>query len=133
VPAVGRYAGYGDFASYRLAVKAVRWVGGFGAMDWVEADAYRAATVDPVLPRRHGIIAHMNADHADAGVLLCRRALGVEVESASFEHVDRFGCDYLAHTADGLATVRLAFPAPAASGDDVRRALVAMVHEARAS
>ena len=61
---------------YRLHVRAVRWVGGFGEMDWVDGDGYRAATVDPVLPARHGITAHMNDDHADAGVLLCSQALG---------------------------------------------------------
>ena len=54
----------------------IRWVGGFGEMDWVDADAYAGADVDPVLPHRHGIAAHMNDDHADAGVLLCEQALG---------------------------------------------------------
>ena len=40
-PAVAGYADYGDFACWRLAVSAIRWVGGFGRMDWIDADAYR--------------------------------------------------------------------------------------------
>lgn len=36
------YVDFGDFAFYRLRVSQVRWVGGFGAMDWVDAPAYAA-------------------------------------------------------------------------------------------
>jgi hypothetical protein len=50
VPGVAGYASYGDFACYRLRVRTVRWVGGFGEMDWVTSDGYRAATVDPCSP-----------------------------------------------------------------------------------
>lgn len=133
IPAVAGYAGYGDFQCYRMRVRAIRWVGGFGAMDWVDAERYRAGTVDPVLPHRHGIAQHMNDDHADAGVLLCEQALGTPVTSATFNHVDRYGCEYLAHVDGDLAIVRLAFSAPAASGDDVRRLVVELVRAARGS
>lgn len=131
VPAVAGYASYGDFRCFRLHVRAVRWVGGFGEMDWVDAERYRGGEVDPVLPHRHRIAAHMNDDHADAGVLLCARALGSDVASASMRHVDRYGCEYVAHTDDGLAIVRLSFSAIATSTDDVRRLVVELVQEAR--
>jgi putative heme iron utilization protein len=116
-----------------MRVRAIRWVGGFGEMDWVDADAYRAGQVDPVLPHRHGIAAHMNDDHADSGVLLCERALGTPVTSATFRHVDRFGCEYVAHLGGDLAIVRLGFSAPATSSEDVRRLVVELVQAARAS
>jgi heme oxygenase (biliverdin-IX-beta and delta-forming) len=133
VPAVAGYAGYGDFQCYRMAVRAIRWVGGFGEMDWVDAAAYRTGAVDPVLPHRHGIAAHMNDDHAEAGALLCEQALGVPVASATFRHVDRFGCEYVAHVGDELASVRLPFSAVATSSEDVRRLVVELVQAARAS
>ena len=72
-PAVAGYADYGDFSCWRLAVRSVRWVGGFGRMNWLDVEGYRTAIPDPVLAERHGVIEHMNADHADAGVLLCQR------------------------------------------------------------
>lgn len=133
IPAVAGYAGYGDFACYRLAVRAIRWVGGFGEMDWIDVDAYRIAVVDPVLPRRHGIAGHMNDDHADAGVLLCQQALAdrATVTTATMRHVDRFGCEYIARIGEDLAVVRLNFAEPAASLDDVRRLVVDLVREAR--
>jgi putative heme iron utilization protein len=133
VPAVAGYAGYGDFRCFRLAVRAIRWVGGFGEMDWVDVDAYAGADVDPVLPHRHAIAVHMNDDHAGAGVLLCAQALGAPVTSATMRHVDRYGCEYVA-TLDGdggLAIVRLGFSDPAASNEDVRRLVVELVHAAR--
>jgi hypothetical protein len=47
--------------------------------------------------------------------------------------VDRFGGDYEATAADGRAVVvRVPFPEPAGSTDDVRRYLVAAVRAARA-
>lgn len=37
------YVDFGDFAFYRMQVTQVRWVGGFGAMDWVDVAAYASA------------------------------------------------------------------------------------------
>lgn len=133
IPAVAGYAGYGDFRCYRMTTRAIRWVGGFGEMDWVDAEAYRSGAVDAVLPHRHGIAAHMNDDHAESGILLCERALGEPVTSATFRHVDRFGCEYVARLGDELATVRLPFSAVATSSEDVRRLVVELVQAARDS
>jgi putative heme iron utilization protein len=140
LPAVGGYANYGDFSCWRLDVGAIRWVGGFGRMDWVDPAAFRAGAFDPVLVRRRDVIEHMNADHADAGILLCQRALDTAsdgppatVTAASFDHVDRFGCDYTATTDRGTASIRLAFEHPATSVDEVRASVVALVRAARGS
>ena len=135
LPGVGYYAGFTDFACWRLAVTHVRWVGGFGRMSWVGADDYAAAAVDPVLPHAAGVIEHMNDDHADAGVLICARQSGRgDLTAARMVGVDRFGGDYDATAADGRpVVVRVPFPEPAASTEDVRRHLVAAVREARAA
>jgi putative heme iron utilization protein len=37
------YASFPDFDMWRLEVAHVRWVGGFGAMDWVSGDDYARA------------------------------------------------------------------------------------------
>ncbi|HVE94776.1 MAG TPA: pyridoxamine 5'-phosphate oxidase family protein [Acidimicrobiales bacterium] len=39
------YVDFADFGFYRLHVEQVRWVGGFGAMNWVDADAYASASI----------------------------------------------------------------------------------------
>jgi putative heme iron utilization protein len=38
------YASFKDFGYWALDVESVRYVGGFGRMSWVDADAFRAAT-----------------------------------------------------------------------------------------
>jgi putative heme iron utilization protein len=133
LPGVGVYAGFSDFACWRLAVTHLRWVGGFGRMSWIGVDDYLGATVDPVLPRAAGILAHMNADHADAGVLLCGRAVARDdLERATMVGADRFGVDYEATAAGGVHhAVRIPFPEPAGGVDDVRRHLVAAVRAVR--
>jgi putative heme iron utilization protein len=42
-PGASSYVDFADFAFYRLAVEAIRYVGGFGRMSWVDLEAYRAA------------------------------------------------------------------------------------------
>lgn len=129
VPAARDLLRLGDFGVWRIDLTDVRWVGGFGEMAWLTPADYHEAVVDPILPHRARIVGHMNDDHADAGRLLCEDALGQVVASASMRHVDRFGYEYVAEVADGLAVVRRNFDEPATTVDDVRRHLVAAVRE----
>lgn len=39
-PEAATYATFADFAMWRLDVASVRWIGGFGRMQWVTGDAY---------------------------------------------------------------------------------------------
>jgi putative heme iron utilization protein len=133
-PAASYYIDFGDFTFLRLAVDHVRYVGGYGRMSWVDAGDYRAAAPDPLVDAAAGIIEHMNADHADAQVLFCRHFAGLtDTVSASMSAVDRYGFDLVAVSDAHRTAVRLAFPEECTTGDDVRRAMVAMVAEARAA
>jgi hypothetical protein len=35
------YASFADFGMWRIEVAHVRWVGGFGRMEWVSGEEYR--------------------------------------------------------------------------------------------
>jgi putative heme iron utilization protein len=131
-PAASYYIDFGDFTFLRLTVDHVRYVGGYGRMSWVDAAAYHAAQPDPLADAAAGIIAHMNEDHADAQVLFCRHFAGLDdTNEASMSAVDRYGFDMIAVSAEHRTPVRLAFPGECTTGDEVRRAMVAMVAEAR--
>jgi hypothetical protein len=133
-PAASYYIDFGDFAFYRLAVRSIRYVGGYGRMSWVDPADYARAEPDPLVGAATGIIEHMNADHADAQVLFCRHfAMRPDTTSATMSAVDRYGFEMVAVSDAGRAAVRLAFPDECVTGDQVRRAMVAMVHEARAA
>jgi putative heme iron utilization protein len=127
------YVDYGDFRCLRLEVTGVRYVGGFGRMSWVDVASYATARPDPLAPVAEGIVSHMNADHADALVTLCRHDAGrPDVVSASMTAVDRYGFDVVADLPDDhREALRIAFRTEQDSAEGVRRELIAMVHRAR--
>jgi heme iron utilization protein len=123
------YVDYGDFRCLRLDVTDVRYVGGFGRMSWVDAGAYRHAQPDPLMPVAAGILGHMNADHADSLVTLCRHYAGrADVVAASMTAVDRYGFEVVAELGgDHREALRIGFPSEQTTGDGVRRALIDML------
>ena len=131
-PTAAYYIEFGDFVFYRLDVESIRYVGGYGRMSWVDAVRYAVAEPDPLAGVAPGIIGHMNADHAEAQVLYCRHLAGrPETTAATMSAVDRYGFEMIAEAPSGRAAVRLGFPEPCSTSDEVRRAMVAMVAEAR--
>ncbi len=132
-PTSAYYIDFGDFAFYRLALRAVRYVGGYGRMSWVDAGAFAGAEADPLVGAAPGILAHMNADHADALVLICaHQGARPDTTEATMSGVDRYGFEVVTATAQGRSVVRLGFPEPVVTPEEVRAALVAMVRQARA-
>ena len=126
------YADFRDFAFWKLQVTHVRYIGGYGRMSWVSNADWRAAEPDPLAPSAAGILAHMNADHADAMVLYCKAfSKATEVTSASMTGIDRYGFEMSVMTAEGPRPVRVAFGTPVSTPEEVRAALVAMVKDAR--
>jgi heme iron utilization protein len=78
-------------------------------MSWISQPDWRAAEPDPLGPSAAGIIAHINADQADAMVLYCKAFSHVtEVTSAKMTGVDRYGFDVSAITSNGPRPARLA-------------------------
>jgi len=133
IPTAAYYIDFGDFTFFRLTVRSIRYVGGYGRMSWVDAEGYAAAEPDPLVDAAAGIIGHMNADHAEAQVLFCRHLAGrPETTSASMSAVDRYGFELIAVSDAGRAAIRLGFPEPCATGEQVRAAMVALVRKARA-
>ncbi|WP_158943947.1 HugZ family protein [Granulicella sp. S190] len=124
---------FNDFAFFRLEPVDVYYVGGFGVMGWVSNTDYAAASPDPLAGAAQGILDHMNADHADALVLLTRAHAGLEAESVTMTSVDRLGFHVRAVTPGGMKGARIAFLREAATPGDTRSILVEMVKEARQS
>ena len=131
-PSSKYYADFRDFAFWRLRVTSVRYIGGYGRMSWVDEADWRAAAPDPLGPAAAGIIAHMNADHADALVLYCKAfSQATDITRATMTGIDRYGFEMSARTTEGPRPVRLAFAAPVGTAEDARAALIAMLADAR--
>jgi putative heme iron utilization protein len=126
------YADFRDFAFWKLHVDHVRYIGGYGRMSWISPADWRSAEPDPLAPSAADIIAHMNADHADA-LLVCCKAFshGPEITSAKMTGVDRYGFEMAAITSNGPRPLRLAFANPVSTPNEVRATLIALVKDAR--
>lgn len=133
-PSASYYVDFKDFAFYRLEPQALRYVGGFGRMSWIDVDAYRSAEADPLASAAHGILSHMNEDHADALMLYATKLAGLPTAtSATMTAVDRYGMDLAVVTPEGKRSTRLAFDEPVTTTDEVRHATIALLRRARAT
>ena len=122
---------FADFSFFRLNPIDLYYVGGFGVMGWVEAEAYATAAPDPLAEAASGILAHMNADHADSMILLARTHAQLEATEAAMTSVDRLGFTLRLKTSEGMKGTRLNFPQEVATPQQTRQALVAMVDQAK--
>ncbi len=122
---------FDDFSFYRMAVVDLYYVGGFGVMGWVEAAQYEHAMPDPLSDAAAGILEHMNADHADALVLLAKKFAGIEAQEATMTSVDRLGFNVRLKTPDRMRGARIAFLREVRTPDETRKVLVEMVKQAR--
>jgi heme oxygenase (biliverdin-IX-beta and delta-forming) len=126
-PASAAYAGFGDFRLYRVHVERAHLVAGFGLIRWIEGADFRCAAEAGLAAAEAGILAHMNADHADAVALYAARLLGRGGEGWRMTGIDPEGLDLRR----GGDTARLDFPVPIAGADAARQTLVRLVEEAR--
>ncbi len=123
---------FADFGFFRLEIVDVYYVGGFGVMGWVTAEDYRVATQDPLSEDAQGILAHMNADHVEAMILLASVHAGLAATEAAMTAVDRLGFHLRLKTAEGMKGTRINFPREVRTAQETRMALVEMVREAKA-
>lgn len=132
-PEAAAYHAFGDFGLWCLRPEALRYVGGFGRMSWVDPSGYRSAEPDPLRAAAADILAHMNQDHGQALLDYARGLGGVaEATAATMVRVDRYGFEMVVRSPDSARPLRLPFGAEVTDPEGVRRELVALVKEARA-
>jgi putative heme iron utilization protein len=128
-PSAERYAGFGDFHLYRVAIEAAHLVAGFGRIHWLDAAALAPPTVPAALAEAEpDIVAHMNQDHAEALDAYATRLLGRAGTGWRMTGIDAEGCDL---RRDG-EVARLDFPSLVEDAEGARAVLVRLVKEARA-
>ena len=123
-----------DFAFHLLRVEKVRWIAGFGSMGWLaRAEWTTTAAADPLEPYAAAIAEHLNADHADALLELASHFARVDGRAARVTGADAGGLT-LEVTPRGRGkpqSVRVPFPAPCATPDEVRTTVIALLRDAR--
>ena len=126
------YVGFTDFHLYRVDLERGHFVAGFGRISWIDGaslrfadDASALAVAEPV------IVAHMNAEHADAVQLYAGRLLGRAGEDWRITGIDPEGIDLRRQGESSGETARLDFPEPALTPPAARRVVVSLAEQAR--
>ena len=120
-PQAASYFAMHDFSFYRIVPQALRFIGGFGKIHWVEADNYLVPPY-PLIEQEPDVIAHMNAEHGDAMRRYCQHIHHSEVLDVEMLGIDCDGFDVLA---DGKIW-RFDFEQMVLDAQQARQALVAM-------
>lgn len=126
-PDAALYAGFNDFAFYRIAMTRAHLVAGFGAIHWIDAAQLAPAPAPALVEAEQDIVAHMNADHAGAIVLYAVKLLGLKGGPWTMTGIDRDGLDL--RCASEMA--RLDFEQPVLDAAQARAALVSLAGKAR--
>ena len=66
-----------DFRIWKVEIKRVRYIGGFGKIFWLEKEEWMQKTAPWDKQTEDGMIAHMNEDHQDAMTLILQSHAGI--------------------------------------------------------
>lgn len=107
-PSADMFAGFGDFAFFRVVIKGVHLVAGFGRIvDLKPGDVLTdLSCADELIAAETGILDHMNADHTDTMNLYATKLLGAQPGAWRATGCDPDGLDMQ----DGSRVLRLDFP-----------------------
>lgn len=130
-PQAEMYAGFADFSFWRVAPARAHLVAGFGRIVWFEKFARDLAGFEALAAGEADVVAHMNADHADAVELYATVLAGRASGGWRMTGVDPEGFD-LRQAASGEAA-RIAFDAAVGDPESARVELVRLVKRARAT
>lgn len=125
-PAAERLLALGDFSFFQIEPVALRYIGGFGAIQWIAASDY-APPANALADCEDAIVAHMNAGHAAALHDYCRHFKQREPARVAMAGID---CDGFDLRADA-ELLRFDFAHPVIDAASARAALVAMAAESR--
>lgn len=131
-PGSAAYAGFADFHLYRVVVERGHLVAGFGRIAWIEAADLRfSEDASGLAAAEAEIVAHMNADHADAVALYAERLLGRPGGGWRMTGIDPEGIDLRQEGATARLDFAGNFHRPVLTPEAARHALVALAQEAR--
>jgi heme iron utilization protein len=130
-PEAEMFAGFADFAFYRLALKSAHLVAGFGRIVDLEPQDILTETGDAseLIAAESDILAHMNGDHADAVRLYATKLLGAPDGEWRCVGCDPEGLELQ----QGRRALRLPFPQRVRAPDVLRQVLKQMAEQARAA
>lgn len=128
-PEAGQFAGFKDFAIYRMTVERAHLVAGFGRIVGLTGQDVLTdlAGADALVEAEAGAVAHMNEDHADALALYATKLLAAPGGAWRCTGCDPEGLDLRL----GRSGLRLTFPQRVNAPGPLRAVLVQLAGKAR--
>jgi hypothetical protein len=126
-PESNRYNDVHDFEFFKLSTQRVRFIGGFGDINWISKGAWTLPTPE-WLDSEEYIVQHMNEDHEDAMQLICQHIFGISAKHVAMLTLTPDGC-FL--SADQSKPIFIPFANLVHSGLEVRQQLIKLTHAAR--
>lgn len=130
-PSAQGYAGFADFGLWRLEIRDAHFIGGFGRIVEVPRSdlLIDTAGAQALMEAEADIVAHMNADHADALALYATRLAAQPAGAWRMTGIDPAGVDLVWEG----RTARIDFATPVRTPQAAREALVGLAQTARAT
>jgi len=125
-PEAQTYFAMHDFSFYRIRPVAIRYIGGFGRIHWVDMENY-AVQPYPLIEQETGVVDHMNSDHQDALRDYCRHFHQCAALDVAMLGIDLDGFDVRADD----QVLRFDFAQPVTDAQQARTALVEMARAAK--
>jgi len=128
-PDAALYAGFGDFAFWRMAIERCHAIAGFGRIVTLEAGAVlqSCGTTGLTLELANEAVEHMNGHHRETLQLYATRLLKLPPAEWRATALDCDGIDL----SDGKRSRRLAFDQPVATAAELRATLKGLADQAR--
>jgi heme iron utilization protein len=123
------FAGFADFAYYRIDIERAHLVAGFGRIIDLKPEdiLIDLSGADDLIAAEAGAVAHMNEDHADAVRLYATRLLGASDGDWRCAGFDPEGMELQ----NGRLALRLPFPQRVTGAGPLRAVLKQMAEQAR--
>lgn len=126
-PSSKGYQNTHDFEFFRIHVKHLRYIGGFGKIHWLPVDQFMLEKIDWSVD---SAIEHMNQDHVDAMQAIVRGRTEKKPKQVVMTHIYQDGCVMQINKHKNLF---FAFEQPVKTPEEVRQQLVAMTQKARSA
>ena len=130
-PSAERFVEFQDFSFYRIRPSAIHLVAGFGRIVDLKPEQFLTDISDAgaLLQSEQEAIEHINSDHRDTNSLYATKLLGAEAADWRCAGCDPDGLDLQA----GGKTLRLDFPQRVTGPGELRKMLVKLADQARAT
>lgn len=114
------YFDFHDFKLYKIELKRIRFIGGFGSIFWVESNDFLKE--DSLKNVEQRIINHMNKDHSDSIIKYLKKYKNIEANNAEMLNIDEQGFYVLSNE----KIHRISFNEPVKDASKAREILVDM-------